>query len=552
MNLDLPPTDTQQPPQFADLAQCRTWQAALPLSNPVQAQAQLLRQLHLLNRYTLTGEVRLAMLELLRESIQFVQEESAKKFSGKPLPLAPPEQAAFDTAHALWQAQGTGYWRCLETCRAGDAVRPPPPQLALIIQRGLAALADDHVDLLRGGLQPVVGHWQAVHRFYAVAEDLGVATEVIADELRGTPTVTTTAAYAENILLAAASLHELNLRQQSWGVRWARRWAGKLRITATPPTIELRALPLCVDLDSDTPVGYKPFSGKGARFLDTAALRKSIKGRIELLARGGPDDTPARLGLGEDCVQPACAEVLRRLYPRWIKGGLQRRHERQPQAGGGCRFVVGVDAIHYYVSGRASFRTPGPTKSDDLRRQREEMAVFGRVTDRFMDEYSRNQGYQLENWAVEEDWRLHDQSSGGLRLLRPLKQSGGRLAVGQLVAVQLPGASGLTLGMVRWAQVRGEALAAGIQLFPGKPWPVATRGTGVMAGKENYRPGFILPAVPALELPLTFILPPGSFKPDRILEAWAPEGAQELKLKALLDRGADFERAACEEVIRKK
>jgi hypothetical protein len=131
MKFDLPPTSTEQPPLFTSLDACGVWQKALPLSSPIQAQAQLLRQLHLLNRYTLDADTRLAMLETLREAIHFVQEEGEKKFSGKPLPLAPPDQAAFDAAHGLWQALATGYLRCLEACPAAPAApadstsRPP-------------------------------------------------------------------------------------------------------------------------------------------------------------------------------------------------------------------------------------------------------------------------------------------------------------------------------------------------------------------------------------------------------------------------------------------
>ncbi|MDP1526921.1 MAG: hypothetical protein Q8M20_13995 [Rhodocyclaceae bacterium] len=544
MNFDLPPTDSDQPPAFVDVAPCRAWLAQMPVSNPVQAQAHFLRQLHLLNRYTLDGTTRLAMLEMLRETICFVQDESAKKYAGKPLPLAPPEQAALDSAHGLWQALATGYLRCLEACDSDAGLKG---QAALICQRALATRVDNHIDLVRAGMHPAPAHWRLVHRIYAAAEALGVANVAVADALRTDKPQTPMAAYAEQMLLAAANLHELTPRHQTWVMRWARRWAPKLVVQPTPPPFESRALPLCVDLDSNQPPAFKPFAGAGARFLDTAELRKSLKGRIELLARGAPEDTPARLGLGEDCPQPACEELLRRLYPRWVKGGMMRRHDRQGMQGA-CRFVVGVDAIHYYLSNHQPFKSPGQLTSEELRRQREELATFGRIAERFEDEYSRNHGYQLENWEVIEDWGLLNQSNGGLRLVRPLKQPGGRLAVGQLIAVQHSGASGLVLGVVRWAQIVSEELISGVQLYPGKSWPVAVRGTGVMAARESYKPGFVLPAVPALEQPDSIILPPGSFKPERIMEAWTAEGAVNVKLKALLDRGADFEWASYVEV----
>jgi hypothetical protein len=544
MKLELPPTGIEQPPLFIDIEQCRAWKQALPLSNPIQAQAQLLRQLHLLNRFTLTGHVRLAMLEAIREPIHFVQAESAKKFSGKPLPLAPPEQAAIDTTHSLWQALTTGYLRCLEACLDGEASLKP--QAGTICQRALATLADDHVDLLRAGHQPDPTHWRHAHVVYAGAEELAVTIMPAEDGLRASQPITPTAAYAELMLLQAANLHELTPRQQGWVVRWARRWAGKV-ITLTAPPPDSPALPLCADLESSAPAGFKRLSGSGVRWLDTAELRKSLKKRLTLLAKGEPDDTPARLGLGEDCMQPVCGEVLRRVYPRWVKGGVLRRLERHPMSGA-SRFVAGVDAVHYYLSGHQSFKPPGSTSSEDLRRQRDELATFGRIAARFEEEYSRNHGYQLENWDVVEDWGMIDQSNGGLRLVRPLKQGGGRLGIGQLVAVQPAGTSGLLLGVVRWAQVSEDNLAAGIQLFPGKPLPVAMRGTGVMATREQYKPGFLLPPVAALELPPGAVLPPGSFKPNRIMEAWTAKASYRVRLLEILDRGADFERVTCEEM----
>lgn len=543
-HFDLPPTGSDQPPAFTDIATCRAWLAQLPVSSTVQGQAHFLRQLHLLNHYTLDGTTRLAMLEILRETIYFVQGESAKKYAGKPLPLAPPEQAAFDSAHGLWQALATNYLRCLEACATEAALQA---QAAMVCQRVLVTQVDNHADLVRAGMHPAPEHWRQVHRVHAAAETLGVANMAVADSLRADKPQTPMAAYAEQMLLAAASLHELTPRQQTWVMRWARRWAPKIVVLPTPPSFESRALPLCVDLNGNQPPAFKPFAGTGARFLDTAELRKSVKGRIELLARGGPEDTPARLGLGEDCSQPACEEALRRLYPRWIKGGVTRRHDRHAMQGA-CRFVVGVDAIHYYLSGSQPFKSPGQLTTEALRRQRDELATFGRIAERFEDEYSRNHGYQLENWDVAEDWGLLDQSHGGLRLVRPLKQPGGRLAIGQLMAVQATGASNLTIGVIRWAQIHGEALIAGVQLYPGKAWPVAVRGTGVMAGREAYKPGFMLPAVATLEQPDSTILPPGSFKPERIMEAWTTEGAVNVKLKTLLERGVDFERASCIEV----
>lgn len=557
MRIDLPPTDTGEAPHFADLRSCQDWIKRLPLLNPTLAQGQLLEQLRVLNGYTMAARARLDMLEALQTPVRFVQGESANLFAGKPLPLAPMEQAAIAATHALWQELLHGYLRCLEALLGGDTTLKS--QAALVCQRALAILTNDFADLMRAGRQADTPLWRFAHTLYSSAETLGVAqtpvpdsyraafsATAVTDTLRGPRPVVPATTYAELVLLAAASLHELAPRQQHWVLGWARRWATKIVIHKEPPTLTA-ALPLCVDLEGDAPPGFKPYSGPGARWLETGALRKSMKKRLVLLGRD-PAVTPASLGLGEDCTQPGGGEVLQRIYPRWVKGGVRRRYERHPMSGQ-CRFVAGVDAVHYYVSGHQPFRPPGSTTSDELRRQREELAMFGRVATRFDDDISRDQGFQLENWTLLEDWGLFDQSEDGLCLARPLDREGGRLGIGQLVAVQPAKHSDMLLGVVRWTQQRGDHLVTGIQLMPGHPQPIAVRRTGVMATPDKYQPGFILPAIAGLQVPDSLVMPPGGFRPERIMETWTQIATRRFKLKALIERGADFERASCVEIV---
>ena len=435
------------------------------------------------------------------------------------------------------------------------------PQAATICQRALAILADDYADLVRAGRQADTPLWRFAHALYSSAEALGVAQTPVPDTLRETHSdqsatsatdtlrgfrpVTPAMTYVELVLVAAASLHELAPRQQRWVMRWARRWAAKVEVLAEQPNLT-PSLPLCVDLDGDEPPSFLPRAGKGGRWLETSELRKSMKKRLVLLARGDPADTPARLGLGEDCTMPSCGEVLQRLYPRWVKGGVMRRYARHPMSGT-CRFVAGVDAVHYYVSGHQNFRPPGSTTSDDLRRQREELAMYGQVTTRFDDLNSVDQGFQLENWTVVEDWGLFDQSEDGLCLVRPIERLGGRLGIGQLVAVQAAGRGDMQLGVVRWTQRRNEDLVTGVQLMSGRPQPVAVRRTGVMAAPDKFQPGFILPEPVSGQL-ASLVLPLGSYKAERIMETWTQIATRRFKLKAILERGSDFERASCIEV----
>jgi hypothetical protein len=545
MSFNLPPTATTAPPQFLDLPACQAWIKRLLRLQPALVQAQLLEQLRLLNGYTLPPLTRLNMLEALQIPIRFVQAESVHGFAGHPLPLAPQELAAAEATQALWRALLQAYLRCLDRLVDGDTSLTPCA--AMICQRPLAVLADAYCDLVRAGRVADAALWRCAHAIYASAERLGVALIPLRDALRTPPeqrqtTLTPTAAYAELVLLAAASLHELSLREQRWVIAWARRWAGKLAVQAAAP--ELRAaLPLCVDLGGTDPPSFLPQAGPGARWLITDALRKSLKQRMNLLARGDPADTPERLGLGTDCPLPACSAALHRLYPRWVKGGVQRRYERHPLRGP-CRLVAGVEAIHYYVSGHQGFRPPGSTTADELRRQREQLALYDTVSSRFNDSHSQDQGYRMESWSAVEDWGLFDHAEHGLCLTRSLATAGGRLGIGQLVAAQPAVSSQMLLGRVRWTQQRDDLLVAGIELLPGRPQPVAVRRTGVLASTETYQRGFLLTDAPNDQAAVALILPPGYYKPERIIEVWTAMATRRFKLLVMVECGIDYEFAS--------
>jgi hypothetical protein len=308
---------------------------------------------------------------------------------------------------------------------------------------------------------------------------------------------------------------------------------------AAPPALSAQAFPLCVDLASGRPAGYPPVAGESARWLETTELRRSLKKRGQLLEQG---ETPAAIGLGADCTQPACGQLLGNVYLRWCKGGAMRGFERRP-ASGGCRLIVGVEAVHYYLSGRKPFQQPGATDTDLLRRQREEIATFGRVATHRDEHFSTQHGYAIEEWEVLENWHMVDASATGLRIARPLAGAGARIGPGLLVACRPADAHDFLLGNLRWTFVAtADSLQAGVNLFPGRPEAVAVRSAAPGVG-EKFRQAFLLPAVPALKQEASIVMPVGLFKLGKTVDVYG-EKARQLRLTRLVERGADFERAA--------
>jgi hypothetical protein len=530
-------------PAFQTADQCRQWLAATPLGNTVQALSHLLRQLNLLNRCNIQPNERLAILEVLRRPILQAQEEGAKRFLGKALPLVPPEQAAFDSAQAVWQSLLKGYGRCIEAEIANAS--PGSPILALLFQRALATLTSAQIDIYRAGFDPSPEHWLALHKLYATAESAGIVDTEVEDAVRqGKTPSTARAVYAEVMLLHAASPHELSSRHLAWVARWSRRWSYKVRIVSDTPALDGETVPLNIDLAAGRAAGYRLVDGPNARWLDTSEIKRSIRKRLSLLEKGTP---PAELQLGEDCVQPSCGQVLRHVYQHWCRGGVNRKHERT-SADARCAIVTGVEAIYFHLAGEQPFRQPGRADDEALRRERDEMATFGRIAPHSLGTIGHQSGQRVEEWNVVEEWHMLDESATGIHAAHPLSEHMDRVNQRQLVAVRLPAATAFLVGNLRWSMVTENAqLHVGVMILPGRPEAVALRPVEPSGVREPYHPGFLLPAVSAVGSTACLITGPGTFRAGRILELVGGKYPR-VRLTQLIDRGVDFDRVGFEPI----
>jgi cyclic-di-GMP-binding protein len=525
-DFDLPVSTADAKPEFRDAAGCTAWLEGLPLANVAPAHGRLLGQIAELNRSEIAAAERLKVLELLRSAVLFVQTEQAKKFASRPVPLSAQEREVFNGVVALWDAFLRGYRYCLES--PGDA-----PSTALACQRALWCLAQKMTEHYKVYQEVPAGDWRLLHRLYALAEERGVANDevkhpVYKDKIKAVCTET----YARALLLHLANPNEHAPRQTAMISRWLERWARRVPILrAAPPET---AAPLAVDLAGESGAARNGAAGDGVRYLDVSDVARSVKKRVALLRKG---ESPATLNLGD--VPPATAEqLLIMLYKQWCEDKHSRTHPRRA-ASGAAEICAGMAAIHYYVSGE---RFRSPSGSEDLNKiQHEEIATFGRVATRHEDDdYAQKQGFSLEAW------QLKDESMSGLRLERPEAAAAGRYLLHQLVAVRPADGKSFILGMVRWLSVGPDLiLRAGVRTVPGMPQGLAVRGTGVNATNEKHVPALLLPAVAALDSPETLVLPAGWYKPKRVIELYR-EGATNVALVELLERGTDYERVTFE------
>jgi cyclic-di-GMP-binding protein len=534
-DLELPELVAHAAPEFIDEHACKAWLENVPLANVATAQRQLYEQISEFNRFPTKALVRLGVMETLREAVNFVQIEQAKRFTNRALPMVDAEARIFQETIALWDEMRIGYMRCLDSVADGEpGIRA---QSALVAQRALAYIGLKMFHYYRAYRQVPPRDWHLLHEAYANAEALGVEDEAVKDYLnRDVHDTSPRIAYIRAVMIGACNPNELGQRQLTFVAYLLERWAEKVDISRRPIQEEDLA-PMVIDLMSDRTaerIEDDDARFEEPRYLGTQRLAKSLRNRIGLLRKG---ESPAKLALGEDCVQPSCEQLLVFLYRQWCQPRPGRGQERRRIADAAL-VCQGLPAIHYYICGRA-FRQPGEQR-ELTQKQRQEIATFGRIRTSHEDDYGTAQGFALE------EWRLENDSAQGLRMVRAASESGKRYSHGQLLSVRPVDSNNFMLGQVRWLMIADNGdLQAGVRLLPGLPAETAVRATGLNAIDAKYVQALSLTAVPALDAPPTLVLPSGWYKPKRVVEVYV-DSAVRVRLTELIERGSDFERVAYE------
>ncbi|MGP1679624.1 MAG: hypothetical protein ACTS6J_21035 [Burkholderiales bacterium] len=527
---ELPEISADAQPEFTDSASCAVWLAELPLANVAPSQIRLLDQLRSLNRFELPCAERLKVLEALREPIYFLQEHQIKKLANKPLPLTQVERGIFGQVVGLWQELLIGYQRCLAEADEGKR----ESLTALICQRALDCVASNMFDHCRIYHVFPDAYWLTLHQLYRRADASGETATAVADSVKKTD-VSCAEVYVRALLLVLANPNEQLQKQLVQIQRWLERWAQHAPVRRTPP--EDKSLPPLL-LDSSAAAGAYREADAGGRkasaWLDISELAHTLKKCVLVLRKG---EAPASLGLGEDCAMPSVEQLLLLLLRLWCEGKNVRVQTRR-SANAKAQVCNTLVSMHYHISGK-TFRQPGHATTL-TRQQRDEIAAFGHASTRHEEAYIEAGGYAIE------DWLLLEESLSGLRILRPAGAGGGRYAHNQLIAVRPADARNFLVGIVRWFMTdEKDDLHLGVRIVPGVPQAVAVRPTGINARAEKFAPALYCPPIAALSVPASMILPPGWYRPKRILEVCS-DSTELLLLSGLIERGSDFERVAIE------
>jgi len=518
--------------QFTDSAGCKRWIESLPLTNVQSAQQALTQQIALVRQAGIAPLELLRALEALREPVVYVQNELARKYTARALPLETTEAALWLRALGLWQELIDGYLVCRDAHVRGDpGLRNHGALIVLRCLRYTSYAMFEHYRIYR---QVPAELWKKLHQLYVFAEQSGFARSVVTDTFNLEEADSScAAAYCHALLAQMANPFALSGRQMDFLARWIEKWSGQVGLASQPlPPSSIPAL--AIDLAGSTgPVfaeGLEPLTS--LRYLDLEPIGRTLRQTITLLKQG---QTPAQLGLGEDARQPGCENLLMLLYIQWCRAGTGRGEQRDPLEEK-AQVCLGMHAAHFYISGRA-FRTPGSSLS---RQEEHDMQLFGHISERTERALATNQSSAVESW------QLMNQSNSGFMCMLREPDAQMRIGHNQLVAVRRGTSKLFYLGLVQWLRVEANNdLFVGVRLFPGIARAVAMRPANFNApsGIKGYERALLLPEIAAPSTPATLVLPTGWYQAGRFVELHGDQ-KQVAKLVSLLEKGSDFDRCS--------
>jgi len=514
---------------FDDIEGARKWAKALPLLSLGQGYAGLMAQLKALAAATLPPRERATLVEVLRDCALHLHTELARRYAGKPQPAAEREQEAADQAIAMWHAFWEQYSLCLKPLLERDpeleGVKPK------ILQRGL--YVGKELVLVHGLARrlPPPALWQELHAWYRLAEMLEATVQAVSDDANPNAVgISCYSTYSHALLLALADPCSMTVRQIEVADRWLAQWARKVFPYAQQR--ETEGLLMTVDLEAGagaalvaSPPREPPDS---MRFCYPGKLATSVRGRLKRLAQGA---SPAELGLGHDLSVEQSIALLSHLDAHWYQ--LRRRNESESRTvelvGGG------LPGAYFRVGGRTFDR------KDPLGRlsysNTQHLATLGALTDydRYREEAERN--WPWEHWQGRYEWREASVIRVG--------SAHHRWFLEQLVVLRDDERT--RLGVVtRVALSPSGQLAMEFKPWPGMPRAIAVRPMASAYSEDPPLP--LLELVESPEEPASAIVPPRTYAPGRVLRSMESGPERRFRLTKLVQRGADFERVAFEEV----
>ncbi|MFQ6021207.1 MAG: hypothetical protein ACE5NW_00635 [Acidiferrobacterales bacterium] len=550
--------------------EAREWLTSLPLADSGDAARDIYQALYTLNRLDVTPQTRLELMELYRSPVATVSSVLHSNFAGLALPLPEEMRQLAEFIRQLQMEMAIGY-KC--AIRDLQAVRIPwgkKSQLALAKERAVWYLGELLLRSYQVYMPQPVGVWREVHVLYRYAEEQGTLTQAVQvseDEEAGTTTILQR--YLQIVLLGLCNPYQLPQNECNHVHNFLGGHAQKATITQQlqmPDSVGHFLIDLSADAPpTPFPQEHSPEPSPDLRALNAIELARAVHGFIKRIEQG---ESPARfLGLGAELTDTGCRDILRRMIRSW--GLTPKRQYSRTKIRGHLSLCTGVNALHFFSSGRKPFTPPDEAEHGA---RAEHQATPQRASTAGRDD-TRKRSPKAEStapkvpsimpgvprWLAEaklstpevcpvDRWQLRDESARGLLLSRE-GEVGAHVRVGDVIGIQ--GANDTDVwhvGVVRWIKSPASGrVEMGVERIAPELKPAAVKP--VSDAGRRYTQALLLPAMPVLQRPPTLLAARGMYEPGCDLYLAESDGiARVVRPLKLLERTASFDQFVFAEV----
>ncbi|MDH3464802.1 MAG: hypothetical protein OES26_02630 [Gammaproteobacteria bacterium] len=517
LSLSIPkPQEIQRVPVAFRVAKVEQWLDSLPRDNGRQAALKLYQSLHSQNRFDISVEIRLRLLELYREPAVETLEMIQELVSTKPLPLDKGSQELAELVQNLMAELANGYKIAVSDLIDQNAEETDDQkqrdQLLLALQRAIYHLGHALLNAYQAYIPAPSGVWRELNQLYWYASGRNLATDSVMVPGSGTPdgTLSITESFQLAVLLGSSHPYglfpgdcmriyrSLSAWQQNVEIvedleysHPGGRYLINLALNAPPvPLVKIR----------------KVEPAENLRMLVAVDMLRNLHATIKNWEKSSPaDDGDAPDTVGGDVGR---IDLLRRVAQTWSGATVTRKSNRtRTQVDVGV--CVGIPAIYYFVNDEQPFAPPlGARQSDN-----DSLAQAPGWTSRFRREDSAKEMYKLYQCET------RDEGAGGFRMVT-IDEEKIRVRVGDVVGLEHPSWVSWLIGVVRWLQADNEdTIEFGVQILAPKAQPIAARRLDSANGKDfPFVPGLLLPELRPLRQAESLILPRGTFQPPHRFE----------------------------------
>ncbi len=499
------------------------WVSGLPVADTAQTATLLKQATAELAQLKIDYQGRLELLEALRPTLEYV----CTRLDNNAVKSNDHEATFGQLAQRLQANLAVGYksviTAALEAVATDRAVLKDVLPLAL--HRALSEMSRILLRSLQLYVPPTEHLWLELNQLFTLAERLGIAGTIVVDDINQSNHKTSVQdAYLRAVMLAASKPNQLRHRELTFIFNALEDWTTWVEIKRTDPDAFL-----VVDVESDHGPKYVGIAEQPSapRMIRTDILAFEIEAFLKEI--DSKVSVPDYLS----------AELLSHLVDAW--GVMRKRvHARAPGTGK-LKICIGLNDVHYFLSGAVAFRDQLSATDAMLKREVNpflaeetfgpEATTSGDPWDQAFDVGAR----MPENPNIEDPERIIKEAQAGAEVPKPAAKSqrpkhqffdtqvldtspGGyciqwsanfpkNLQTGELIGIRETEDARWCIAVVRWIRPSPSGAITGIELLAPRAIPVAARVIMKKGGPTDYTRALLLPALKAIDQPSMLITP---------------------------------------------